>query len=94
MIANDGNNADEDSRKENDVMTPVIIFIILLICSIAIACIIFWVLRKRKQKLHETVSIPDIKLNGGIFIVRLQSRCRKIRISQAIKIICINGAPH
>ena len=82
IAANDDNNADQGNREKNDVMTPIIIFIILLICSIGIACIIFWVVKRRKQKLQETVSTAILEYKMVIWLCLFSTFYSQSRDSQ------------
>jgi heme/copper-type cytochrome/quinol oxidase subunit 2 len=61
LAANDdAGDPGKDSRKENDLTTPVVIFIILIICLLGIACTVFLVVRKRRRKSHDSVGVPIV----------------------------------
>ncbi|CAB4002293.1 fibroblast growth factor receptor 3-like, partial [Paramuricea clavata] len=59
----DAGDPGKDSRKENDLTTPVVIFIILIICLLGIACTVFLVVKKRRRKSHD--SIPVVQMTNG-----------------------------
>ncbi|XP_028419198.1 myoblast growth factor receptor egl-15-like [Dendronephthya gigantea] len=62
-VAGDFDNADKSNRENDDITTPVVIFIVLIVCLLAVAGIAWITVRKRNRNLRD--AIPATQMSNG-----------------------------